>query len=69
MLQNSDLGNIVDLTQENVSPALYAELQCYQLTSTAVERCFSMLVKLLRKDRQFLPENVEKYLSLHYNKL
>ena len=71
MLQNSDLGNIVDLKQKkkNVSPALYAELQCCQPTSTAVERSFSMLGNLLRKDRQFLPENVENYLSLYYNKL
>ena len=69
MLQNSDLANIIGVKQENVSPAVYAELHCCQPTSTAVERSFSMLEKLLRKDPQFLQENVEKYLSLYYNKL
>ena len=69
MLQNSDLGNIIGSKQENVPPAVYAELQCCRPISTAVERSFSMLGKLLSKERQFLPENVEKYLSLYYNKL
>ena len=34
-----------------------------QPTTAAVERSFSILGKLFRKDRKFLPENVEKYLS------
>ena len=69
MQQNSDLDNIIGAKQGNVSPAVYAELQCCQPTSTAVERSFSMLGKLMRKDRPFLQDNVEKYLSLYYNKL
>ena len=53
MLKNKDIEAIVSLQQERISPALYAELQCCQPTSTAVERSFSMLGKLLRKDRPF----------------
>ena len=33
----------------------------------SVERSFSMLGKLLAKDRNFLPENITHYLVLHYN--
>lgn len=65
---NSDLESIVRLQRKNVSPALYADLQRCQPTSAPVERSFSMLNNLLRKDRPFLPENVEKYLCLYYNK-
>ena len=68
MLKNCDVENIVNLKQEDISPALYAELQCYQPTTAAVERSFSMLGKLLFKDRPFSLENVEKYLCLYYNK-
>ena len=69
MRKNCDVENIIKSEQENVSPAVFAELQCCQPTSSAVERSFSMLGKILRKDRPFLPENVSKYLCLYYNKL
>ena len=36
-------------------------------TTAAVERSFSLLAKLLAKDRHFLPSNVEKYLCVYYN--
>ena len=65
MLKNVE--NIVNLEQEDISPALCAELQCCQSTTVAVERSFSMLGKLLCKDRPFSLENVEKYLYLYYN--
>lgn len=68
MLKNKDVEAIISMQQEGISPALYAELQCCQPTSAAVERSFSMLSKLLRKDRQFFSANVNKYLCLHYNK-
>jgi len=69
MEKNSDISNIVNLRKDGVSPATYAQIQNCQPTSASVERSFSMLRKLLRKDRSFLPENVEKYLSSYYNKL
>ena len=62
MLKNCDMENIINWKQEDISPALYAELQCYQPTTAAVERSFSMLGKLLFKDRPFSLENVEKIL-------
>ena len=42
-------------------------LQC-QATSCSVERSFSMLGKLLAKDRKFAQDNVWKYLALYVNK-
>ncbi len=68
MLKNKDVEAIISLQKEGISPALYAELQCCQPTSASVERSFSMLGKLLRKDRPFSEVNVEKYLCVYYNK-
>ena len=65
---NSDLKAIVNMSNTNVSPALYAkQLQC-EATSCSVERSFSMLGKLLVKDCQFAQDNVWKYLALYVNK-
>jgi hypothetical protein len=69
MTKNSDVCAIVKMERPDITPAVYAQIQCCQPTSAAVERSFSMLGKLLSKDRRFLPTNVENYLSLHYNKL
>ena len=65
------IASIVNMKNKKVSPAVYAELQGCQPTFAAFERSFSMLTKLLRKDRHFFPENVGQYmyLCLHYNKL
>ena len=65
---NSDLKAIVEMTQSNISPELYAKLLNCQATSCSVKRSFSMLGKLLAKDRHFSPENVWKYLALYVNK-
>ena len=56
------------MKRRDIEPVLYAKLQKCQPTSASVERSFSMLNKLLAKDRNFLNENVSKYLVLHYNK-
>ena len=69
MVKNSDVRAIVKMERPDIAPAVYAQIKCCNQTSAAVERSFSMLGKLLSKDRHFLPINVEKYLSLHYNKL
>ena len=63
--KNSDLAVIVDMTKKYLSPRMYAALQGCQPTSAAVERSFSMLGKLLCKDRNFLPETFN--LMLKYN--
>ena len=58
---------IMEMSRSEISPSNYVALQSCQSTSASVERSFSMLKKLLSKDRNFLPQNVGKYLVLHYN--
>ena len=67
-LSNSDLETIINCTNLKIDPTIYALLQKAKPASAAVERLFSMLSKLLRKDRNFDVKNVEKYMMLHYNK-
>ena len=67
-LSNSDLETIIDCTNLTIDPTSYALLQKAQPTSAAVERSFSMLSKLSRKDRNFDVKNVKKYMMLYYNK-
>ena len=57
-LSNSDLETIINCTNLTIDPTSYALLQKAQPTSAAVERSFSMLSKLLRKDRKFDVKNV-----------
>ena len=66
---NSDLKTIVDMTRPNISPKVYAQLLNCQATLCTMERSFTMLGKLLAKDRHFSPNNVCKYLALYVNKL
>ena len=65
--KNKDLEAIISMTRNDVNPGIYAALQECQPTSASVERSFSMLGKLLAKDRNFLPDNIGKYLLLQYN--
>ena len=58
-LSNSDLETIINCTNLTIDPTSYALLQKAQPTSVAVERSFSMLSKLLRKDRNFDVKNVK----------
>ena len=58
-LSNSDLETIINCTNLAIDPTSYALLQKAQPTSAAVERSFSMLSKLLRKDRNFDVKNVK----------
>ena len=67
-LSNSDLETIINCTNLTIDPTSYALLQKAQPTSAAVERSFSMLNKLPRKDRNFDVKNVKKYMMLYYNK-
>ena len=48
---NSDLKAIVEMTRPNISPELCRKLLNCQATSCTVKRSFSMLRKLLAKDR------------------
>ena len=67
-LSNSDLEAIINCTNLTIDLTSYAPLQKAQPTSAAVERSFSMLSKLLRKDRNFDAMNVKKFMTLYYNK-
>ena len=66
-LFNSDLETTINGTNLTIDPTSYALLQKAQPTSADVERSFSMLNKLLRKDRNFDVKNVKKYMMLYYN--
>ena len=66
-ISNSDLETIINCTNLTIDPTSYALLQKAQPTSVTVERSFSMLNKLLRKDRNFDVKNVKKYMMLYYN--
>ena len=52
-LSNSDLETIINCTNLTIDPTNYALLQTAQPISASVERSFSMLSKLLRKDKNF----------------
>ena len=67
-LSNSDLETIINCNNLTIDSTSYALLQKAQPTSAAVEKLFSMLSKLLRKDRNFDVKNVKKYMMLYYNK-
>ena len=64
-LFNSDLETIINCTDLTIDPTSYALLQKPLPISAAVERLFSMLYKLLRKDRNFDVKNVKKYMMLN----
>ena len=59
-LSNSNLETIINCTNSTIEPTSCALLQKAQPTSAAVERSFSTLSKLLRKDRKFDVKNVKK---------
>ena len=58
-LSNSDLETIINCTNLTIDPTSYTLLQKTQPTSAAVERSFSMLSELLRKDRNFDVKNAK----------
>lgn len=65
--KNRGLQDIISLGRTDVAPALYASLQQCTATSVSVERSFSILKKLLNKDRNFREDNIEIYLIKLYN--
>ena len=67
-LSNSDLETIINCISLTIDPTSSALLQKAHPTSAAGERSFSMLSKLLRKDRNFVVKTVKKYMMLYYNK-
>ena len=55
------------MEMQDISPAVYHMLENSQSTSASVERSFSMLKKLLAKNRNLKIENVRHYMILHFN--
>ena len=53
--KNTGLHAIIKMENQELRPALYADLQLCQPTTASVERSFSILTKMLRKVRPFLP--------------
>ena len=66
-MKNNDISEIKNMESRDVLPAVYHMLENSQHTSASVERIFSMLKKLLAKDRNFKVENVRHYMILHFN--
>ena len=62
------MHKINKMANSNLSPEDYANLISCQATRCSVERSFSMLNKLLGKDRNFNPENIKNYIIAIYNK-
>ena len=67
-LSNSALETTINGTNLTIDPTSYALLQKAQPISAAVERSFSVLSKLLRKDRNFDVKNAKKSMMPYYNK-
>ena len=63
-LFNSDLETTINCTILTIDPTSYAQLQKAQPTSVAVEKSFSMLSKLLTKDRKYDVENEKMYYAV-----
>ena len=66
-MQNNDISEIINMERQDISPAVYHILQNSQPTSASAERSFSMLNKLLAKDRNFKVKNMQHYMILHFN--
>ena len=66
-LLGKDFLDIINCTRENITPAMFSQLQQCCATSCAVERSFSLLKKLLSKETIFLPDNLKKYFIFYYN--
>ena len=55
------------MSLQEVAPVVYGLRQKCQPTKTAVERSFSMLNKLLAKDKNFFTKNDKHNMCVHYN--
>ena len=66
-MHNNDISEIINMERQDISPTVYHMLQNSQPTSASVKISFSMLKKLLAKDRNFKAENVRHYMILHFN--
>ena len=68
-LAKNQLEEIVEMKDIQESPSIYGLLHQCPASSAEVERSFSMLKKLLAKDRNFNSNNIEKYFFYMFNKI
>lgn len=70
-LTENDASKIGKLDEniDNIAPVDRVLLLNAQSTSIDVERSFSLMGNLLRKDRNFKPNNISKYMILYYNSI
>ena len=66
-MQNNDISETINMERQGISPAAHHMLQNFQLRSASVERSFSMLKKLLAKNKNFEAEKVRHYMILNFN--
>ena len=66
-MQSNDISEIINMKMQDISPAVYHMLQNSQPTFASAKKSFSILKKLLAKDRNFKVENVRHYMILHFN--
>ena len=64
-LSNCDLEAKINCINLTNAPSTYERMQRAQPICAAVERSFSMLSKLLTKDRNFDIKNVKKYMEMY----
>ena len=57
-MKNNDISKVMSMERPDIIPAVYSLLLHTQPTSASAERSFSMLSKLLAKNRNFNVENV-----------
>ena len=70
MLEKNDAFEILNPGMEsNENPSVFALLKNCQPSTASVELCFSLLNKMLRKDRNFQPDNARNILSYFSTKL
>lgn len=66
-VKKNDILLIQNMTNKNLSPELYCQLLKCPPSSALVERSFSILNAMMRKNRNFSEENCCKYIFVKYN--
>ena len=64
---HNDIRNIIEMKNESICPTTYAKIFKCQATSCSAERSFSILGKILTKDRNFSAKNIPMYIFYKIN--
>lgn len=63
--ENNEISDILNFSNESFSPENYIYLKKCPSSSISIERNFSLLGNLLKNNRHFSYENIEKYMFLY----